>query len=364
MSGVETTGYWCPDCEVVTEPVRIYECDTDGWTGTESQCAECKKFVSSRGDGCEDCFAELVETDVVVDHDGTVIRWSDYEPNGKSLADRRKQSAASQAKKADADHEKKVKAFLAQSHEKQWSEVKVGDHIVVKDWKGKLDLTRDATVVSLTTVGSECDSRLTPGSFVAVLEQYGLRVKAFLPTDVALMRNDATPAVTPTAEERFILRHGSDTHGSSIKLISSGIGLSTFSDEPVYLGEIIGSTSKYSSAQTAIAAFAQPEEAVAFAKTARAAAEELRQMRLFDSAEVEVSSIEDFVPIAHAPVRYACFTVGADDFTQEFGVSVRVGGNPVSGHTFCVSDAAVLDAIAKAAEDISHGLAGLLGVKS
>jgi hypothetical protein len=351
----------------LTEAVRVYECDADGWVGTERRCETCNKFVSSRDeDGCESCFAEVEEVEVVTDHDGTVIRAEDYEPNGKSLAERQK----AEFEKAKKESAKKAKValqnLLSETTETTWGEVSVGQQIVAKDWKGNLDAAKTATVLSINVTGENSVAPVIPGSLIVLTEHYGLRLAANSADEVVLIKNvETAPVAVESADQRFIVEQGDDTHGTGVKFISANVGLAATDQRNVYIGEISGKNSEHSGFQTTIAAFFQPEEARAFARVARETAADLRSRILVDeTAEVDVAFTEDDDDIiSHVPTRYATFRIGKDDMMGGDGVRVLTATSGRSTQSFAVLSPNVLDGIAKAAELVADKLSILIDSK-
>jgi hypothetical protein len=351
----------------LTEAVRVYECDADGWVGTERRCETCNKFVSRRDeDGCENCFAEVQEIEVVTDHDGTLIRAEDYEPNGKSLAERQK----AELEKSKKDSAKKAKAalesLLSETTETTWGEISVGQQVIAKDWKGNLDAAKTATVLSITVTGENSVAPVAPGSLIVLTEHYGLRLAAHSAEEVVLIKNvESAPVAMEPADQRFIVEQGDDTHGTGVKFISANVGLAATDQQNVYMGEISGKNSERSGFQTTIAAFFQPEEARAFARVARETATELRSRILVDeTGEVDVTLTEDDNDImSHVPTRYATFRIGKDDMMGGDGVRVMTATSGRSTQSFAVLSPNVLDSIAKAADMIADKLATLIDSK-
>lgn len=358
-----TTGHWCPDCMDLTEAVRVYECDADGWVGPERRCETCNKFVSSRDeDGCENCFAEVQEVEVVTDHDGTLIKLEDYQPNGKSLAERRK----TEIEKSKKDSAKKAKAalesLLSETTEMTWGEISVGQQVIAKDWKGNLDTAKTAKVLSINVAGDGSIAPVVPGSLIVLTEHYGLRLAAHSADEVVLIKTaESTPVTMESADQRFIVEQGDDTHGTGVKFISANVGLAATDQRNIYMGEISGKNSEYSGFQTTIAAFFQPEEARAFARVARETATDLRSRILVDETdEVDVVLTEDDDIMSHVPTRYATFRIGKDDFMGGDGVRVLTATSGRSTQSFAVLSPNVLDGIAKAADLIADKLSTLI----
>lgn len=361
-----TTGHWCPDCMDLTEAVRVYECDADGWVGDERRCETCNKFVSRRDeDGCESCFAEVTEVEVVTDHDGTVIRLEDYEPNGKSLAERRK----AELEKNKRNHAKKTKAaldnLLAEATEATWGEISVGQQVIAKDWKGNLDAAKTATVLSINVAGENSVAPVVPGSLIVLTEHYGLRLEAHSADEVVMIKSAASELVSvESADQRFIIEQADDTHGTGVKFISANVGLAATEQRNIYMGEISGKNSQHSGFQTTIAAFFQPEEARAFARVARETAIELRSRILVDeTGNVDVVLTEEDDIISHVPTRYTTFRIGKDDFMGGDGVRVLTATSGRSTQSFAVLSPNVIDGIAKAADLIAVKLATLIDSK-
>lgn len=361
------TGYWCPDCMELTEPVRVYECGADGWTGDTNRCEDCSKFLSARDeDGCEECFTAVEEVEVVTDHDGTVIRAEDYEPNGKSLAVRRKEESDKASKEAAQKAKIALDNLLSELTEKAWGEISVGQKIVVKDWKGNLDSAKTATVLAVEVAGNNAVSPVTPGSLIVLTEQYGLRLSAHDPRDIAMVRaSDHELVPVEAAEQRFVMEQGDDDHGSGVKFVLANVGLADTPNRNIYIGEISGKNSEHSGHQTTIAAFSHPGEARAFAQVARAAASELRSRVLLDASdELDIVLREDDSDIvSHVPTRYATFRIGKDEIMGGDGVRVTTSNSGRSTQSFSVLSANVLDGIAKAAEMIADKLSTILDSK-
>lgn len=351
----------------LTEAVRVYECDADGWVGTERRCETCSKFVSRRDeDGCENCFAEVEEVEVVTDHDGTLIKAEDYKSNGKSLAERNK--AASEKSKKDAAKKAKtaLDALLSETTETTWANIAVGQRIAATDWKGNIDTFQDAKVVSIMVAGANAMAPVAPGSLIVMTDHYGPRIESHSPDDSVLIRNAAPePTTIEPVEERFSVSLGSDTHGSSgIKFVSANVSLAATSVRNVYMGEISGKNSQHSGYETIIGSFHDPAEARAFGKAAREAAVELRKVVLVDDLEelaVELTDNDDI--LSHVPTRYATFLVGKDDMMGGDGVRVSTSTSVRSTQSFAVLSPNALDGIAKAADLIAEKLATLLDVK-
>lgn len=361
-----TTGYWCNDCEELTEAVRVYECDLDGWKGTERRCETCNKFVSRREeDGCENCFAEVEEVEVVTDHDGAIIKASEYEPNGKPLAQRLKEADEAQKKAYARKAKSDVNELIAKTVETTWGEITPGQKIVARDWKGAIDTHRSATVLSVTVAGENCVAPVVPGSLTVVVEHYGLRLEVHNPEDSVLVLTDEVKSeLLPTPDERFTVIQGNDTHGSGIRFVTANVSFAATEDRNIYLGEINGKSSAYSGQSTIIGSFFEPEEARTFAKRSREAAAELRSRALFDGEEaiaVELTEVDDV--LSHAPTRYADFIVGVDDMLGGDGVRVMTSSTGKSTQSFSVLSPAVLDGIAEAAEMIANKLTDLYDLK-
>jgi len=358
--------YWCPDCMELTEAVRVYECDADGWVGDTSRCEYCNKFVSRRDDdGCESCFAEVEEVEVVTDHDGNLIREVDYEPNSKSLAERRKIEFEKQNKKTAKKSQDALTKLLTETVETTWSEVSVGQKIIAKDWKGNLDTLRDATVLSVIVAGENSASPVLPGSLIVLVEQYGLLIEVHSPEETVLVRADETKLVTVApVEDRFVLKNGDDAHSSGVKFVSANVSLAATAERNVYMGEIMGKNSASTAHQTLIGAFFEPKEARAFARVARATAAELRSRILVDEIEeatLELTNDDDIM--SHAPTRYVTFLIGADEMLGEEGVQVSTGTSNRSMQSFTVMSPNVLDSISRAADLIADKLTELIDLK-
>lgn len=360
------TGYWCPDCLEITEPVRVYECDTDGYVGEERRCETCNRFCSRRDeDGCENCFAEVDEVDVVTDHDGAVIRAEDYQPNGKALAVRQKEEFEANRKAATKKAKAEIEALLSATVETTWSEITVGQEIVAKDWKGNIDTRRGSKVLSVTTAGENAVAPVVPGSLIVVTDQYGVRVEVHSADETVLIKSDApAPEASEAPQERFVVTEGNDTHGSGLKLVDAVVGLAATAERNVYVGEIMGRNSEYSSFQTIVGAFFDPKEAKAFASAARTAANDLRTRVLVDDvSELAVKLEESDNILSHAPTRYATFLVGTDDMLGGEGVRVYTGSRERTSQSFAVLSPSVLDGIARAAELIADKLTELIDPK-
>lgn len=94
------TAYHCPSCENIYgshDLAALYECSRCGTVTTESRCPDCNIFAARIGDGCEACETECEEIDAVTDHDGTLIRASEWDPE-TSKADRDTKAAANMAR--------------------------------------------------------------------------------------------------------------------------------------------------------------------------------------------------------------------------------------------------------------------------
>ena len=357
------TGYWCPDCLEITDPVRVYECDTDGYVGEERRCETCNRFCSRRDeDGCESCFAEVEKVEVVTDHDGAIIRAEDYQPNGKALAVRLKDQFEASRKAAAKKAKTQLDALLSQTIETTWSEITVGQQIVAKDWKGNIDTGKGAKILSITTAGDNAVAPVVPGSLIVVVEHYGVRIETHSGDETVLIKADApAPAPAEPAQDRFILRHGSDTHGSGLKLVYATVGLAATEGRNVYVGEITGRNSEYSSFRTIVGAFCEPDEAKAFASAARAAAADLRDRVLVDESPEQVVELETSDDISsHAPIRYATFLVGTDDMLGGQGVRIYTGSHERTMQSFSVLSPSVLEALASAADLIAAKLTSLI----
>jgi hypothetical protein len=132
-------------------------------------------------------------------------------------------------------------------------------------------------------------------------------------------------------------------------------------DRNVYIGEITGKNSEYSSYRNIVGAFFEPDEARAFAAAAREAATELRTRVLVDETDtqdVKLTESEDIT--SHAPTRYATFLVGTDDMLGGEGVCVSTGASDRTSQSFTVLSPSVLEAIATAADLIADKLAVLI----
>lgn len=360
------TGYWCPDCMELTDPVRVYECDVDGWVGEERQCETCKRFASRRDvDGCESCYAEVEEVEVVTDHDGALIRAEDYRPDGKAFAVRLMEEYAKHSKAAKKKAQAELDDLLSHTSETTWGNVRVGQHVVARDWSGNIDTGKAATVLSVTRTGDNCVAPLVPGSLIVLVQHYGVRVEVHSADETVLIKsNGPAPEAPQPPQERFVVSHGNDSYGSGLKLIYASVGPAPVEDRNVYIGEITGKNSEYSSYRTIVGAFFEPDEARAFAAAAREAAAELRTRVLVDEADlrVELTAAEDIT--SHAPTRYATFLVGTDDMLGGEGVRVSVGASERASQSFAVLSPSVLEAIATAADLIADKLDALIDPKA
>lgn len=350
----------------LTESVSVYECQSDGWLGTERRCETCSKFVSRReDDGCENCFAVVEEVEVVTDHDGTIIRAEDFKPNGKSLAERTKAAVAKGKRDAAKKAQVELDTLLSETTETTWSNISVGQRIVGKNWKGEIDTMMDAKVVSIIVAGQNCVAPVVPGSMIVLTEHYGPRIEVHAPEETVLIKTaESGLAAIEPVEDRFKVQVGDDTHGSGVKYVLANVSLGATSGRDVYMGEISGKNSLNSGFQTIIGAFFDPTEARTFAQTTRKAAAELRsRLTVEDTEEVVVELTEEDDILSHIPTRYATFVVGADESFGGEGVRVYTGSSGRSTQSFAVMSPSVLDGIAKAADLIADKLTILIDLK-
>jgi hypothetical protein len=361
---ISTAPHWCPDCEELVSLVAVYECTNCSTESMERRCEDCHKFCSRRDeDGCENCMAECEEVEVVTDHDGTLIRATDYVPEGPSLADRNAAAEAAHKVEQAATAKKQTEQAYAGATAKPWSEVKVGDEVLAFNRDGSLDsMMGNQTIISLQTVGTDhADKRLETGQIIAHTFRFGVALELHNPTDTAYVANDPKDRETePPAQERYTVGTIDFASGGSTKIINADMGVDSHNGTFVPVGVIVGRASVSSGGYTGIGSFTDPAEADAFATAARAAA-----AMLSDSGAED----EDFPLILDAnehtfpssPTRYVGFALGMDDFNEKKIIEVRTGNAKRGGMTFSVHYPSVLLNIAAAADHIAAGLRKALG---
>lgn len=127
-AGTPDTAEWCASCDEITEAVPVYECGSCGAASDERRCPDCNKFAARREeDGCETCFDPTTTIDIVTDHDGTLIRAEDYQPDGESLATRRAVEQAQAAAAHARRREENRAALINAGRTTTWANVTVGD---------------------------------------------------------------------------------------------------------------------------------------------------------------------------------------------------------------------------------------------
>lgn len=354
------TGHWCPSCEELTEPVPVYECHTCGTEGVERRCDTCNRFAARRDtDGCETCFGELEEVEVVEDHDGSLIPLAEYDPEGSALAERQRAELEAANAEAQAKREAQIADAVEGATATPWSAVTAGAVILVKDWSGRLDPAFPATVLSVTTAGAGAKAPVQPGSIIATVQHHGIRTEAHAPTDVVYVREGAPGAAMPPAE-RFTVGEAEHIMGAGLTAVSQGFDRGGEHTGGIPVAEIYGRHSARSGSYTRLAAFTDPEAARAYAAAALTAAEDSRVPDSGSAAPIEEETGFFAEPY---PTFGATFGVGPLDFADGgFGVELVVFTSPRSASSTRFTDGAVLRRVAEAALTGAERLEDALGL--
>jgi hypothetical protein len=361
---ISTSPHWCPDCEELVSLVAVYECNNCSTESVERRCEDCHKFCSRREeDGCENCMAECEEVEVVTDHDGTLIRAIDYVAEGPSLADRNAAEEATHKAEQAATAKKKTEQAYSGATAKPWSEVKVGDEVLVYNRDGSLDsMMGNSTILSLQTVGADhADKRLEAGQIIAHTKRFGVALELHNPADTAYVVNDPEDSeVEPPASKRYTVGHVDFASGGSTKVINADMSVDSHNGTFVPVGVIVGRSSISSGGYTGIGSFTDPAEADAFAAAARAAAAKLAATGAEDQDFPLILDAKEHT-FPSSPTRYVGFGLGMDDFNKKKIIEVRTGNDQRGGMTFSVHYPSVLLNIAAAADHVAAGLRKALG---
>lgn len=365
------TGHWCNDCQELVETTPVYECSRCSEASDERRCADCNIFTARREeDGCENCFAEVEEVQVVTDHDGTLIRAEDYDPNGEAREVRNAKASAAAAAKRAAKEQARANALIAGSTVATWADVRPGMSLAVRDHKGNIDTEQNAAILSLTTAGTGCAAPLKPGDIVAVVQHYGQRVAKHSPTEEAIILGPADPEdLEADLSERITVGAAPrSVDGSPNYIIDAGMGFESNNGSRLLAGYIRVRSTPYSNMSTPLGTFIEPAEALAFATAARKAAETLTVPDTTSDPESDDYYQYTFAdsanfPVAYQLTRYARFSTGPVQFGSGNGVVIRVGTSEHGGMTVLITDQRTMLAAAQAAETIAGRLTAALGLQ-
>lgn len=358
-----TAPHWCPACEELVHLVAVYECNNCSNESEERRCEDCHKFCSRREeDGCENCMAECEEVEVVTDHDGTLIRSIDYVAEGPSLAARNAAAEAAHKVEQAATAKKNTEQAHSGATAKPWSEVKVGDEVLVFNRDGSLDSMGNQAILTLQTVGADhADSRLETGQIIAHTRRFSVGLELHNPDDIAYVVNDPQDfEVEPPAAERYTVGTVDFASGGSTKVINADMTVDSHNGTFVPVGVIVGRSSISSGGYTGIGSFTDPTEADAFAAAARAAAAKLAETGAEDQDFPLILDAKEHT-FPSSPTRYVRFALGMDDFNEKKIIEVRTGNDKRGGMTFSVHYPSVLLNVAAAADHVAAGLRKALG---
>lgn len=164
---------WCENCSEGFEEgdaTRLYECGECGSVSAERRCDSCNKFKSRSEDpGCPHCEEPVSETTVemVRDHDSTLIRAEDYDPDA-TKAERDEQARVAEAAKSEADRLARLVAKQANSAEGTAAAIAPGTVLVNPDDDSRFPV--EAEVLSTRHVE-------TPDGPVIIFKAYDHRLK-------------------------------------------------------------------------------------------------------------------------------------------------------------------------------------------
>lgn len=179
----------------------LYECGTCNGVSSERRCDQCNLFKArSEEVGCPDC-GEPLNTDpveCVVDHDGALIRFEDYDPEGAPLEERSAQAraaaeAAREAEAAEAAAERKGLATPVRA-----ADVEVGQVLIDPSDTGRFP--SEPTVLAVREVD-------TPDGPIVVLtvDDFGFRTVVRRAGDTLHFKAGATFGDAPNYEPmRFV----------------------------------------------------------------------------------------------------------------------------------------------------------------
>lgn len=356
------TGYWCDECQEIVEAVRVYECSRCSEATDDRRCSECNIFASRRDeDGCENCFAAVEEVEVTHDHDGTLIRAEDYEPNGESLRNREAASEAAAAAARTAKIDAAAASHAASGRTATWADVRPGMRLAARDYEGNIDTIHDTIVLSATTAGPDCAAPLEPGDIVALILHYGVSLERHSPTDETMILGQA-PAderQLPVTERFTIEQSPHPLSGSPNYMVEAGMGFDADGRTRLPMGYIHLRSTPYSNMRTNLGTFSDPAEAQAFAATARVAAAHLAP---HDGGHFSTQFTDADEPVTSQLTLFAHFTTGEIEFGAGKGLTVRTSSSKRGGMTTMITDQRTMIAVAEAAETIAERLARAIGL--
>lgn len=352
------TGYWCEQESEVVEPVPVYECATCGERSDERRCSSCNLFKPREGSGCPECFEEVEEVDLVVDHDGTTIRVEDFDADGASFAVREAERNAELLAAREASRAEAREAALAASTPVPWSEIRPGDRIVNPEAShlGPSDLI---TVLDVLVTG-DAATGIAAGTVVTVTDRYSVSVSTHSGDEI--VQRSTLPAPTnldvATPAERVRVEDAPDLwSGSGVRAITLRLGKGDdFTMGCVPAACIYGSSSSSSGALSALAVLIDAETARAFASAARQASEHLdiNGGRRPEQQDV-VLSVEEDTSMFSNLTRWVTFRRGDD--TGDKLVQILTEQKKGRGaHSATVTDRVAMLTIADAADQAAQWL--------
>ncbi|MFD6092806.1 hypothetical protein ACFWGN_11850 [Oerskovia sp. NPDC060338] len=365
---IETfTAHWCPQDEKIVEPVVVYECSRCGERSDERRCPTDNIFAARvESPGCPECFDDVEEIEAVTDHDGETVRVEDYDPQGASLVERdaeaRAQASAAQAERVA----EKTRELDGRAVTKAWSEVRPGDQILVPSNIGSLP--PDELGVYAVEVAGPGALGVEPGSVIALLDRYGLRVEVHAPDDQARVMiepmDPQNPELSPVSERITVgpaVVHGSSGHRHIMLRLGKG-ERTTYGRAPVAV--LYGSSSPTSNGMGNLGAFIDPREARAYADAARVAAEHLAldggRRDYDDDVSTEVSDEAYMTANLSRWVRFALGT-DMDQNTTQIILEQEKGRGSYSA---CIKDKAAMLALVDLAEQAATWLEEQVGVRA